>query len=369
MSILLERDDEVGFLQQHKGLFIGILVTALLAGGGYKYYQTKKAKEAAAAVKTAEVQKGDVQATVSATGALSAVDSVDISSKITGRITAVYVKENDVVTAGQLLVKLDDTSLLATQKQKEALMLDAKLTYDRDATLLQQGAIAKSIFDTAEANYIVAKAAYDQAVSNTNDTNIYTPISGYVIGKPTPVGQTISSGISTPQVIMSVATLDRMQIKLMVDESDIGQIQNGQKVDFTVDAYPDRTFTGIVTLISRSATTTNNVNYYTCYVDVDNSDGKLLPTMTARATVIIKSTKDALTVPLNCVRTKNKEKFVQVYDEKTRQTTDVPITIVLSGDDKVAVKGNLTPGQKLLVKEVKGTSGSKNMGPMGGPPR
>lgn len=357
------------FIKKHKGVIIGVLLVALAAGGGYKYYQTQKAKEAAASVRTAEVEKGNVQATVSATGALSAVDNVDISSKITGRITAVYVKENDVVQAGQLLVKLDDTALLETQKQKEAQMIDAKLTYDRNATLLAQGAIATSAFDTAKANYIVAKAAYDQAVSNTNDTNIYTPISGSVIGKPTPVGQTISSGISTPQVIMSVATLDKMQIKLMVDESDIGQIQNKQKVEFTVDAYPDRTFQGIVTLISRSATTTNNVNYYTCYVDVDNTDGKLLPTMTARATVIIDKVENQLTVPSNCLRTKNKANFVQVYDAATGATTDVPVKVLLTGDDRVAVTGNLTPGQKILVKEVKGTSGSKSKGPMGGPPR
>ena len=353
------------FLKKHMALIITLLIIVAAAGGGYKYYQNKQAKTAAASIKTADVQRGDIQSTVSATGALTAVDSVDISSKITGRIVAVYVKENDPVTSGELLVKLDDTSLKATEVQKQATMDDAKLTMDRDAALVSSGAISQQTYDTAYNNYRVAKAAYEQAVSNTNDTNIYSPIAGYVIGKPTPVGQTISSGISTPQVIMSVATLDRMQIYLKVDESDIGQIKVGQKVNFTVDAYPDKTFTGDVTLISRSATTTNNVNYYTCYVDVDNADGLLFPTMTARSTVIIGETKNTLTVPITCLRTKGKDKYVQVYEEGTGKTTDVPVQVVMTGDERVAVKGDLQEGQKLLVKEVKGTNSSNNRGPMG----
>ena len=355
----------MNFFKKHMALIITLMIIAAAAGGGYKYYQNKKAKAAAASVKTAEVQRGDIESTVSATGALTAVDSVDISSKITGRIVAVYVKENDAVTSGQLLVKLDDTSLKATEAQKQATMDDAKLTMDRDSALVSSGAISQQTYDTAYNNYRVAKAAYEQAVSNTNDTNIYSPIAGYVIGKPTPVGQTISSGISTPQVIMSVATLDRMQIYLKVDESDIGQIKLGQKVNFTVDAYPEKTFTGEVTLISRSATTTNNVNYYTCYVDVDNAEGLLFPTMTARSTVIIGETKNALTVPITCLRTKGKDKYVQVYDEKTGESKDVPVQVVMTGDDRVAVTGDLQEGQKLLVKEVKSTNSSNNRRPMG----
>jgi len=354
----------VNFFKKYKILLI-VLVVVITAGfGGYKYYQNKKAKEAAAAVKTAEVTRENIESTVSATGALSALDNVDISSKITGRIVAVYVKENDHVKAGQLLVKLDETSLKQTELQKKATMEDAGLTLERDAKLRDQGAISQQTYDTATMNYKVAQAAYEQAVSNTNDTNIYSPIAGYIIGKPTPVGQTISSGISTPQVIMSVANLDKMQIKLMVDESDIGQIQVGQNVDFTVDAYTNRTFKGEVTLISRSATTTNNVNYYTCYVDVDNADGKLLPTMTARATVIIGETKDALTVPINCIRTQNKKKYVQVYDKETGTSKDVDIKVVRTGDERVAVTGDLQEGQELLVKEVKvNTNNNKKMGP------
>ena len=163
---------------------------------------------------------------------------------------------------------------------------------------------------------------------------------------------------------MTVATLDKMQIYLMVDESDIGQIKVGQKVEFTVDAYPDTTFEGIISLVSRSATTTNNVNYYTCYVDVENTEGKLLPTMTARANVIVDQVQDALTISSKCLRTKDGKNYVQVYDKKTNTSKDVPVKVLLTGEDRIAVEGDLQPGDELLVRTTSATSTSnKRMGP------
>lgn len=352
-------------IRKHKILLI--LLAILIAGGagGYKYYQVKKTQEEVAATRTDAVQRGDLRKTISATGALKALDNVDINSKITGRIVAVYVTENQHVTAGQALVKLDDTSLKATQEMKRATLVDKKATYDRDSALLDQGAIAQSVYDTAEAEYRVAQAEYDQATSNVSDTVISTPIDGYVIGKPTPVGQTVSSGISTPQVLMSVANLDKMQIYLMVDESDIGQIKQGQNVEFTVDAYPNETFKGIVTLIGRSATTTNNVNYYTVYVDVENSEGKLLPTMTARANVIVDEMDNVLTVANKCLHTEDGQQYVLIYDKKNNTTQKVPVKVLLAGTDRSAVEGDLQEGDELVVKTTKATSTSNNkrMGP------
>ncbi|MDO5597441.1 MAG: efflux RND transporter periplasmic adaptor subunit [Acidaminococcus sp.] len=355
----------MNIIRKHKILLI--LLAILIAGGagGYKYYQVKKTQEAVAATRTDAVQRGNLRKTISATGALKALDNVDINSKITGRIVAVYVTENQHVTAGQALVKLDDTSLKATQEMKRATLADKKATYDRDTALLDQGAIAQSVFDTAEAEYWVAQAEYDQATSNVGDTVISTPIDGYVIGKPTPVGQTVSSGISTPQVLMSVANLDKMQIYLMVDESDIGQIKQGQNVEFTVDAYPTETFKGTVTLIGRSATTTNNVNYYTVYVDVENSEGKLLPTMTARANVIVDEMDNVLTVANKCLHTEDGQQYVLVYDKKNNTSRKVPVKVLLAGTDRTAVEADLQEGEELVVKTTKATSTGNNrrMGP------
>ena len=206
-------------------------------------------------------------------------------------------------------------------------------------------------YDLAESDYIVAKANYDQAVSDVNDTVITSPIAGYIIGEPTPVGQTISSGISEPQVIMSVANLDDMQIDTLVDESDIGRVKVGQTVEFTVDAYPEETFTGTVRLISRSAVTEDNVIYYTVYVDVANPEGKLLPTMTARTNIIIQQQDNTLMVPPNCIYYDGDRRYVKVYDEASKTSRDVDVTVGLTGEDSIAVTGDIKEGDVLLVKQ------------------
>ncbi len=352
----------LAWIKRNKYL-IGFLVILTAAGYfGYKYYKSSTGVKEN--VRTATVEYGHLSDSISATGSLSAVDNVDISSKITGRIVEVYVEENDHVEANQILVRLDDTSLVATQTQMRAKMENTLATYNRYAALLAKGAISQSDYDLAEADYTVAKANYDQATSNVSDTVIRTPISGYVIGKPTPVGQTISSGISTPQVIMSIANLDNMQIETMVDESDIGQAQVGQKVTFTVDSYPDKIFEGIVRLVSRQAVKENNVIYYTVYVDVVNAEGKLLPTMTARANLIVNEVDGVLMVPSNCLRTEGKRHYVQIYDEVTKETRDIDVEVGLSGEDKVAVSSpKLQAGDKVLVKATKATQTNNNIRP------
>ena len=351
------------FLQKNK--YMIIVAALVLAGsyGGYKYYQSTQ--QTAETIKLGKVTRGDLTEIVSATGSLTALDNVDISSKITGRIVEVLVKENQHVNAGDVLVRLDDTALKATLAQMEAKLINAQLTYNRDRDLLNRGAISQATYDAAYADYLVAKSNYEKASSDVNDTIITTPINGYIIGKPTPVGQTISSGISTPQVIMSVATLDNMEIEALVDESDIGQVKEGQKVKFTVDAYPEETFMGTVRLLSKKATTENNVIYYKVYVTVDDAKGKLLPTMTARAEFIISEAKDVTMVPLNCIYTEGKRRYVKVYNEKTKETKDVDVSVGLSNDNNIVVTGaDLQEGEKLLVKKaVAKQTNTNRMGP------
>ena len=351
------------FLQKNK--YMIIVAALVLAGsyGGYMYYQSTQ--QTAETIKLGKVARGDLTETGSATGSLTALDNVDISSKITGRIVEVLVKENQHVNAGDVLVRLDDTALKATLAQMEAKLINAQLTYNRDRDLLNRGAISPATYDAAYADYLVAKSNYEKASSDVNDTIITTPINGYIIGKPTPVGQTISSGISTPQVIMSVATLDNMEIEALVDESDIGQVKEGQKVKFTVDAYPEETFMGTVRLLSKKATTENNVIYYKVYVTVDDAKGKLLPTMTARAEFISSEAKDVTMVPLNCIYTEGKRRYVKVYNEKTKETKDVDVSVGLSNDNNIVVTGaDLQEGEKLRVKKAVAKQNNTNrMGP------
>lgn len=339
------------FFKKNTYILIFCAFLALIGYGGYQYFAADSSADDN--IKTALAEQGDLVSSVSATGSLSAVNNVDISSKITGRIVEVYVKENQHVNAGDVLVKLDDTALKATLNQMKAKLDYAAANYLRYNDLLQKGAVSQADYDNVYSEYLVAKSNYEKAASDVQDTIIITPIDGYVIGDPTPVGQTISSGISEPQVIMSIATLDDMQIETMVDESDIGKIKIGQQVKFTVDAYPDEIFTGKVRLISRAAETENNVIYYKVYVNVDDAKGKLLPTMTARTDIIIESAEDVLTVPVNCVYTDKEGSYVLVYDNKTKTSQKVPVEIILSNDSNIAVQSNaLKAGDAVVVKKA-----------------
>lgn len=341
----------LNFVKRNKYVLVFCALIAAAGYGGYQYYvSTTQSTET---VKTAVVEKGNLVETVSATGSLSAVNNVDISSKITGRIVEVLVEENQHVTAGSILVKLDDTALKATMNQMKAKLDNAEANYYRYSDLLSRGAVSQSDYDNVYADYLVAKSNYEKAASDVQDTIITTPIDGYIIGEPTPVGQTISSGISEPQVIMSVATLDDMQIETMVDETDIGMVKVGQKVNFTVEAFPEENFTGVVRLISRAAETENNVIYYKVYVDVDDAKGKLLPTMTAQTDIIIDTAENVLMVPINCLNADGKRTYVNVYNAKTKETREVDVKAGISNGNEIEVASDqLHEGDTVLVKKA-----------------
>ncbi|MCQ2363052.1 MAG: efflux RND transporter periplasmic adaptor subunit [Acidaminococcaceae bacterium] len=351
------------FFRNNKYMLLGAVLLVAAGWGGWSYYSA--GKQDLTSIKTGTVVRGTLIKSISATGSLSAVDNVDISSKITGRIVDVLVQENQHVSAGDVLVRLDDTALRATMNQMGAKLVQARNDFDRYKNLLGRGAISASDYDQYEANYLVAQSNYTKAASDVADTVITSPIDGYIIGKPTPVGQTISSGISTPQVIMSVATLDDMQIETLVDESDIGQVKVGQKVRFTVDAYNNETFTGKVRLVSRKAKTENNVIYYTVYVSVDDAKGKLLPTMTARAEIVVDEMDDALSVPLNCINVEGKRRYVTLYNTKSKESRQVDIQTGMASEDRVAVvSDDLQDGDVLLArKAVKKQTGVRAGGP------
>lgn len=339
------------FVKKNKYALILCAFIALSSYGGYQYYLSTTQTEET--VKTAVVEQGNLVESVSATGSISAVNNVDISSKITGRIVEVLVVENQHVNAGDILVKLDDVALKATMNQMKAKLDYAEANYVRYKDLVSRGAVSQADYDSVYSEYLVAKSNYEKAVSDVQDTIITTPIDGYIIGEPTPVGQTISSGISEPQVIMSVATLDDMQIETMVDESDIGLVKVGQNVKFTVDAFPEETFTGKVRLISRAAETENNVIYYKVYVDVDDAKGKLLPTMTARTDIIVDTAENVLMVPLNCLNRDGKRTYVSIYDAKTKTSRDVDVKVGLSNDNEIAVASSeLKAGDVVLARKA-----------------
>ena len=233
---------------------IAAVVIAACAFGGYTYYQSQQKAKQAAAVETAEVVRKDLKSTVSATGTISPVDSVEVSPKITARISQVLVKENDHVTAGQTVAILDGKDFEAQRDQAQYKVTNTKVEYERAEQLYNLGAGTKQDLDTAKFNYDTALSTLSEAESDVAETVITAPMDGVVVGEPKTVGTMAVQGNSNPTVIMRIADTANKQILAQVDETDIGKVQVGQEATFTVDAYTDRTFTARVTKISQTDT-------------------------------------------------------------------------------------------------------------------
>lgn len=306
------------------------------------------------------VTRDTITSVVSATGTIKPLNMVDISSKITGLVREVKVNENDRVQAGQVLLELDDTHLQAQVSQARARLADASANYERNQRLQAIGAVSDQQLDASRTDYNVAKASYDDAISQLNDTVIRAPINGVVIGKPIPAGQTVAPGISTPMVLMTVADMSKMQIDVQVDESDIGKVATGQKVSFTVDTYPGKVFTGVVSLVSAKANIQQNVVYYNVTVDVDGGGDVLKPTMTARVSIHIAEREAALTLPLTAVKTNNGQQYVMVL--KQGKTQNVTVTTGLSSEEKIEILTGLAEGDEVFIPQVKQQSSPRNSG-------
>jgi HlyD family secretion protein len=264
----------------------------------------------------ATVERGDLEATVSATGTLEAVTTVQVGTQVSGQVSALLVDFNDKVKKGQLLARIDPTlqqqavqEAQAGLRRAQAQFDAAKLEYDRNKQLADQRIITASEFTSIESAYEVARAnltsaqiAVQRARQNLAYTSIYSPIDGIVVERNVDVGQTVAASLSAPQLFLIANDLSRMQILASVDESDIGLIEERQPVRFTVQAYPNERFTGRVQQVRLQSTTTENVVNYTAVVDVDNPDGKLLPGMTATVDFLTGSAEDALTVPNAALR-------------------------------------------------------------------
>lgn len=328
----------------------GVIITILLISTGLLvwYFQSGKTKPAAAA--TVRVTRGLITSEVAATGTINPVNMVDISSKISGLVKEVLVGENQPITAGQVLLTLDDTHLQSQLKQAEAKLREAVRAYERNEKLKQAGAISAQQFDSAALDYQLAQAAYEDALSQLADTVIKSPISGMVIGKPIPAGQAVAPGISTPMVLLTVADMSKMQIQAQVDESDIGKVKTGQKVTFTVDAYPGKTFSGVVTNVSQKATVQQNVVYYSVLVDIDDPAGLLRPTMTARANITVGANPNALLVPLAAVKTVNGQTSLSVLQNGVMQT--VPVTTGLTSDTQIEILDGAAEGTQVALPQA-----------------
>jgi HlyD family secretion protein len=271
--------------------------------------------------RTGKVEQGNIEQTVSATGQLSAVKTVQVGTQVSGLLAGIFADFNDRVTKGQLLARIDPTlqeqavrDAQAQLERAQAQLRQAQQEYNRNAPLAKDKFISASEFGTVQVNLSVAQAAVksaqvtlDRARQNLSYTNIYAPISGVVVERNVDVGQTVAASLSAPTLFLIAQDLSQMQILASVDESDISSIKEGQAVKFTVQSYAGRTFTGNVEQVRLQSKTTDNVVSYTAVVTLPNPDGKLLPGMTATVEFVTGAASNVLTVPNAALRFKPSE--------------------------------------------------------------
>ncbi len=329
-------------------------------------------KENKVSLETVKAEKGELSEMVTATGTLESVTSVDVGTQVTGIIDKLYVDYNSIVTKGELIAEIEKTVLESDYKSAEASVVSAKSTYEydkenfeRDKKLHDKQLISDYEFQTSQKDYEVAKAAYDKAVAdrvraakNLNYAEIYSPIDGIVISREVEVGQTVVSSMNVAN-LYTIADLDNMQVVGDVDEADIGQVKVGQKVQFSVDAYPDDMFEGTVTQVRLSPTTESNVVTYEVIVGTANPDHKLIPGLTANLTIYTMSEKDVLLLPANAFTfepqdypdSKNLPQIGKAID-RSKLTGDERGIWVVEGNNLVnkIVKIGMTNGIKTSVE-------------------
>ncbi len=264
----------------------------------------------------ARVHRGTLETLVSSTGTLAAVETVDVGTQVSGTIARLAVDYNDRVKKGQVLTVLDQSLFRAAVGEAEAgvvktraQLAQAEDEFRRNKPLAEKGYLSEQEFlpirtgvDTARADLSSAEAGLKRARTNLDYTVIRSPIDGIIIARSVDAGQTVAASFNTPTLFVIARDLSHMQIEATVDESDIGQIRQGQEVRFTVQAYPDRTFTGKVTQIRLQPQTISNVVNYTVIVQAENDKGRLLPGMTATVDFVVARAENALLAPNAALR-------------------------------------------------------------------
>jgi HlyD family secretion protein len=268
--------------------------------------------------KTEKVDRGNVTMTVTATGTLSAVTTVQIGSQVSGVIAQLYADFNSQVKKGQLLAELDPTPFQQQVEQRRAdvtraqvAVSDARLKYDRERRLMEAGLTAqaevesaKAAYDSARAQVQQATASLSQAQTNLKYTRIASPTDGVVVDKQYEVGQTVAASFQAPTLFEIAQDLTKMQVQADVDQSDIGRIQVGQVARFNVDAYPDEEFKGRIAQIRYNAQVNQNVVTYPVILEVENPEGRLRPKMTANVTIDVSTVSNVLRIPNAALRYK-----------------------------------------------------------------
>ncbi|MBU3013107.1 efflux RND transporter periplasmic adaptor subunit [Polaribacter vadi] len=388
-------------MKTKKTIIISSVVIATIAFAVY-FFLIKGNDAIIIEAKTITAKKSNVTTMVTATGTIEPINQVDVGTQVSGVVEKVYVDYNSEVKAGQLIAELDKTNLMAAKTQAQAAYDNAitqrnymKTIYDRQKSLFDNQVISKSDFDTATYDYATAKGTVTQrlsdlqsATTNLGYANIYSPIDGVVLSKDIEEGQTVAASYSTPTLFTIAQDLKEMQVEADVDEADIGQVIEGQRVEFTVDAYIGEIFNGVVTQVRLDPTITSNVVTYTVVIKADNENLKLKPGLTATISVYTLELKNVLSVeakainfkpeattlstynlhhnlPVNTAITSSKTKTLWVLGAD-RSITEKTVTLGASDGVNVQILSGVNPGDELVysLKAISKSEG-KPSGPSG----
>ena len=385
-------------------IIVGIIAFAAIALLVFKPFSKKKAEYT---FDTVKVEKGNITNTVTATGTIEAMTTVKVGTQVSGIIEHVYVDFNDNVKQGQILAKLDETALRAQLEQSQASVDQAQAqlnyeeaTFKRLKALFDKDLIAQADYDQALYNYensraslSNAKSALDRTKVNLAFATIFSPIDGVVLNRAIEEGQTVAASFNTPEMFTIVNDLTQMEVQTSVDEADIGQVIQGQRVEFTVDAYPDLKFEGSVSQVRLQPVTTNNVVTYVVILNAPNPDKKLMPGMTASATIYIQEKQNTLVLSGKAMRFTPDTEYIMKMMKNSGQTgmpagisqtvtrmvwmkdeksgiRPIPVTIGIENGSNVEILSGLKEGDEVIISmtnEAKKATTRANTGP-GGPP-
>ena len=398
-----------------KKLVILLVVVVAAVGVGLYLYTGKKPE---ITYKTAKIERGPLIASVSSTGTVAAVVTVQVGTQVSGTIQKLLVDYNSVVKKGEVIARIDPALFAAQVEQTrgswlsgqgnleklKADLMDARRNLERNRQLLQGGIISQGDFDTAEnrcnqaaaavkggeGSLVQTRGAFDQAQTNLRYATIRSPVDGVVVSRNVDVGQTVAASFQTPTLFTIAQDLTKMEIDTSVDESDISRVRVGQPVTFTVDAYPESRFNGRVRQIRNSPVVTQNVVTYVVVVAVENRELKLKPGMTANVTIETDRRDNVLKIPAAALRFKPKnlaevkgkpggvtqfggkrsakkaaEQLYLLTPEKSPRPVAVKSGIANDGFVEL-VEGKLKENDEVIVEQSSPTQ--KKSGGMGGSP-
>ena len=377
-----------------KKIILIAVAVVVVVGAGIWFFAGSPAKHKVTYA-TTTVSKGDISNSVTATGTIEPVTEVEVGTQVSGIIDQIYVDYNSVVTKGQLIAEMDRITLQSELASQQATYDGAKAeyeyqkkNYERSKGLHDKSLISDTDYEQALYNYQKAMSAFDsskaslaKAERNLSYATITSPIDGVVISRDVEAGQTVASGFETPTLFTIAADLTQMQVVADVDEADIGGIEEGQRASFTVDAYPNDVFSGVVTQIrlgdasssSSTSSSTSTVVTYEVVISAPNPDLKLKPRLTANVTIYILDKKDVLSVPSRALRFTPEEPLIgkndivkdcegehKVWTREGTTFTAHPVEIGISNGVSTEIISGVAEGTKVVTEATIGAMPGEN---------